>query len=186
MSARREQILQQSVGLIAGEGYAAFSMRAVARASGMTLGSLQYHFPNRDALLRGIAAHVTQSYRHSFDAQHPTPDLKDVVSFVLLDAPGAALQADRLLPQLWAMALVEPVMEELLDGLYQQYVELLEGCLLARGAQAPHAEALAIMGLLEGQVLFVGRGRRWEASGPAVFQAVHALLDARYGEGSPQ
>jgi AcrR family transcriptional regulator len=184
VSERKQQILQEGVNLIATQGYSAFSMRAVARASGLTLGALQYHFRTQEDLLRALAAHISETYRTAFDAQGEAPSLKGVVAFVLEDAPGEDLQAARLFPQLWAMALVEPIMEELLDALYQEYVDLLEGLLRERGAQAPRAEALAIMGLLEGQTLFVGRGRRWEESGPAVLEAVHALIDARYGDGS--
>ncbi|MFI0368418.1 TetR/AcrR family transcriptional regulator [Actinomadura sp. 1N219] len=51
MSAR-DQILQATLRLIGEQGIGAVTNRAVARAAGVSLGSLTYHFPNQDALLR--------------------------------------------------------------------------------------------------------------------------------------
>ena len=184
MSERKHQILQSGLQLITSEGYGAFSMRAVARRSGLTLGALQYHYRTREDLLRALATHITHTYRSAFDARTEPPTLQGVVAFVLEDIPGEGLQADRLFPQLWAMALVEPIMDELLYNLYAEYLDLLEGLLTERGEPAPRAEALVIMGLLEGQTFFVGRGRRWADHGPAALKAVHALIVARYGDGS--
>ncbi len=127
MSERKQQILRNGLQIIAADGYSAFSMRAVARASGLTLGALQDHFRTREDLLRALSAHITVTYRKAFDAQGEAPSPKGVVTVVLQDAPGEGLQADRLVPQLWAMGLVEPIMEELLDDWYQEYLDLLEG-----------------------------------------------------------
>jgi AcrR family transcriptional regulator len=186
---RKQQILQEASRIIASDGYGALTMRAVARASGIKLGALQYHFRTREDLLRALAAHIADTYRVAFDAYHATirgtaPSLQVIVAFVLEDMPGG-LQADRLFPQLWAMALVEPTMEALMDALYEEHLRLLESILSERGAQAPRAEALAIMGMLEGLTLFIGRSRRWAGDAPAVIEAACALIEARYGPGSP-
>ncbi|MCP4805206.1 MAG: TetR/AcrR family transcriptional regulator [Proteobacteria bacterium] len=185
MSTRKQQILQEAVEIVASLGYGALSMRAVARASGIKLGALQYHFRTREDLLRALTAYIAETYRTSFEALHQRPDvasLREVVGFVSEDAAGKGLHADRLFPQLWAMALVEPIMEELMDSLYEEYLTLFEELVSERGAESPRAEALALMGLLEGLTLFVGRGRRWSDDAPAVGEAVYALIDARYGE----
>lgn len=44
MSGRKQQILQAAIDIIVDQGYASLSMRAVARASDVKLGALQYHF----------------------------------------------------------------------------------------------------------------------------------------------
>ena len=107
--------------------------------------------------------------------------LRDIVRFILDDVPGSALQADRLFPQLWAMSRVEPVMETLLDGIYVEYLDKLEKRLVGMGSKAPRAEALALMSLIEGATLFVGRDRRWAEDADAVRDTVLAFVDARYG-----
>ena len=52
MSGRKQQILQSAIHIIAEEGYGALTMRALARASDLKLGALQYHYPTRDDMLR--------------------------------------------------------------------------------------------------------------------------------------
>ncbi|MDH3440256.1 MAG: TetR/AcrR family transcriptional regulator [Gammaproteobacteria bacterium] len=184
VSDRKQQILQEAIGILASEGYGNLTMRALARASGMKLGALQYHFRTWEDMLHALAAYIANTYRQSFEALKSDADtlgLRDVVQFILDDVPGSALQADRLFPQLWAMARVEPVMEALLDDIYVEYLDKLEKRLVDMGSTAPRAEALALMSLLEGATLFVGRGRRWEDDANAVRDAAFAFIDARYG-----
>jgi len=114
MSKRKQQILQNALEIIATEGYAGLTMRALARASGMKLGALQYHFRTWEELLTALAAHVATEYRRSFEVSETgdgSPGLRDVVTFLFDGDAGGKLQAERLWPQLWAMAPVQPVMK---------------------------------------------------------------------------
>lgn len=184
VSDRKQQILQEAIGIIATEGYGKLTMRALARASGMKLGALQYHFRTWEDMLRALAAYIANTYRQSFEAlksDADEPSLRDIVKFIVNDVPGSALQADKLFPQLWAMARVEPVMEALLDEIYAEYLDKLEKRLVDLGATAPRAEALALMSLMEGATLFVGSDRHWADDADAVRDAVLAFVDARYG-----
>lgn len=172
--------------LVASSGYDKLTMRAVARGSGIKLGALQYHFRTRDDLLRALAAHVAEAYRDSFEAfQAGLPggdaSVQELVQFLMEDAAGHRLQADRLFPQLWAMSLVEPIMEELMDDLYDEYLEKLAGVLEELGVQHPRAEAIVVMAMADGLTLFTGDGRRWAARGPEVTRAVFDLIEQRYG-----
>ena len=185
VSDRKQQILQEAIGIIASEGYGKLTMRALARASGMKLGALQYHFRTWEDMLRALATYIADTYRQSFEAVKSEAEalsLRDIVRFILDDSPGSALQADRLFPQLWAMAQVEPAMAEKLDELYSVYLEKLAGRLTTLGSRAPAADALAIMSLLEGALVFVGDGRRWANQRDAVRDAIRELLEARYGD----
>jgi AcrR family transcriptional regulator len=184
VSDRKQQILEEAIGIIASEGYGKLTMRALARASGMKLGALQYHFRTWEDMLRALAAYISEAYRASFEALRSDKEalsLRDIVKFILDDVPGSALQADRLFPQLWAMARVEPVMETLLDDIYVAYLDKLEKRLINMGSTAPRAEALALMSLMEGATLFVGSDRRWANDANAVRDAALAFVDARYG-----
>jgi len=184
ISDRKQQILQEAIGIIASEGYGKLTMRGLARASDMKLGALQYHFRTWEDMLGALAAHIANTYRLSFEALKSDTDelsLRDIVKFILDDTPGSALQADRLFPQLWAMAQVEPVMEALLDEIYVEYLAKLERRLVGMGSSAPRAEALVLMSLIEGSILFVGSDRRWAEDSDAVRDAALAFVDARYG-----
>ena len=55
---RKTEILRSAIELIADEGYGSLSMRALARASGMKLGALQYHFRTWDALLIALVDYI--------------------------------------------------------------------------------------------------------------------------------
>jgi hypothetical protein len=83
---------------------------------------------------------------------------------------------------MWAMAQVEPAMAEIVDELYTVYLEKLEKRLTALGIRAPAADAIAIMSLLEGTMVFVGDNRRWANHADAVRDAIRELLEARYGD----
>ena len=135
-------------------------------------------------MLAALVAYIANTYRQSFEALKLDAEvlsLRDVIKFTFDDSPGSALQADRLFPQLWAMAQVEPAMEALLDDIYMEYLDKLERRLVAMNSSAPHAEALVLMSLIEGSILFVGSDRRWAKDSAAVRDAALAFVDARYG-----
>lgn len=191
LSNRKQQILQQCCILLADKGCAAFTMRAVARASGLKLGALQYHFPSRANLMTSFVAYVANAYRTDFDrfaaAQEPSLDaLHALLDYMLVETLTATLQTQRLFPQLWAMGLVEPALQEVLDELYESYLTSIEACLVAEGVVEPRGDALAILSMLEGLTLFVDPGRRWEPHAQATVAAIRALINARYGSSSPQ
>ena len=65
---RKTEILRAAIELIADEGYGSLSMRALARASGMKLGALQYHFRTWDALLVALVAYIESEIIAAFES----------------------------------------------------------------------------------------------------------------------
>ena len=184
ISGRKQEILEEAIGIIASEGYGKLTMRALARASGMKLGALQYHFRTWEDMLRALAAHIANAYRHSFETFTSGSDslgLRELLQFSLDDEPGSALHADGLFPQLWAMARVEPVMASLLDDIYVEYLDELEKRLADEGSKTPRADALVLMSLLEGTTLFVGNNCRWADDAKSVRDAALTFIDSHYG-----
>ena len=182
---RKQKLLQTAIEIIATQGYAKLTMRALAKSDGIKLGALQYHFPTWEALLTALAQYIGDSYESSFSALKDKPggvDLDELVLFALDDIPGTFLHSDNLFPQLWAMAQVEPVMAEMLDVIYTKYLSRVEDCLIALKHSTPRAEALAIMSLIEGSTVFVGANRRWHKDA-AVFQTtILEIIRSRYGK----
>ncbi len=181
---RKQEILQAAIEIIASDGHANLSMRALARASGMKLGALQYHFRTWEDLLQALAEFIAGEYDQAFDAlaeNSASPGLRETVRFLLLDTSAdATLQSNRLFPQLWAMGQVEPVMQSLLDDIYRRYLDTLKQGFADAGSDAPRAEALAFMSMVEGSTLFLSPGRRWARDAKAVREAVLEMIDARY------
>lgn len=161
---RRKQILQAAIEIIVTEGYAALGMRSLARASGLKLGALQYHFANWETLLRSLVSYISDEYRdgwNDLNAHGVDGSPADFIKILLEDAPGSQLFSDRLWPQLSAMGQVEPLVKELLDDIYAQYLSLLERTLKASGSPTPRIEAIALMSMVEGSTIFVGGDGRW-------------------------
>ncbi|MEH6606750.1 MAG: TetR/AcrR family transcriptional regulator [Pseudomonadales bacterium] len=185
MSERKQQILQAAIDIIAGQGYGALTMRALARASDLKLGALQYHYKTRDDMLRALVGHIVEEYQQYFESVATDSDsleITDVINFLLEDAVDNALQADRLWPQLWAMGQVEPLVADLLDEIYDKYLGLIQNLIETAGSESPRAEALCLMSIIEGSTLFLGRGRRWESDAAAVNEVMLGFIEAQYGK----
>ena len=184
---RKQEILQTAIEIIEDEGYASLSMRALARASGMRLGALQYHFRTWEDLLRSLVNYISENIRagsESRNLEFDSASVTEIAAFMLEDNAGAenALFSDRLWPQLWAMEQVEPLVSDLLEEVYAKYLEFLEKAMDAAGIESLHSEALCVMSLLEGESLFTGRGRRWEGDRVLVRETILKFVEDRYGE----
>ena len=182
---RKQEIIQAAIEIIADEGYGNLSMRALARASGMKLGALQYHFRTWEDLLRALVNYIEKEIREQFEARKlhdGSASVGEIAVFMLDDSAGTAdaLLGDRLWPQLWAMEQVEPLVSDLLEEVYANYVEILQAAMEAAGVESPRAEALCLMSLLEGESLFTGSGRRWEGDRKAVRDTILKLVSERY------
>ena len=180
MADRRTEILEAAIALIVDEGYSSLTMRALAREVGMKLASLQYHFRTTDELMLGVVNHIGDTYDQSFEALRRDSEVitaRQVVGFILEDEPGKAICGDRLWPQLWAMQDVEPLVSDLVENIYERFLEVLEGSLRQAGSSMPRVEALCLMSMLEGTTIFVGEGRRWQKHAIDVSEAILKLTD---------
>lgn len=75
----RERIVQATLHLIGEEGLGAVTNRTVARAAGVSLGTLTYHFPNQSDLLREtlqtfVETEITRATARANRLQDATPD----------------------------------------------------------------------------------------------------------------
>jgi AcrR family transcriptional regulator len=57
--ARRAQLVQTAIDVLAADGYERASLSAIARAAGVSKGVISYHFDGKDELLREVVAHVS-------------------------------------------------------------------------------------------------------------------------------
>ena len=183
---RKTEILRSAIELIADEGYGSLSMRALARASGIKLGALQYHFRTWDALLIALVEYIETEIISAFDASDGSvqeSSIRNLIEFMLDEHVGTSdnLFSDRLWAQLWAMEQVEPLVSDLLEEVYAKFLIKLERLMAEQRIVNARAEALMLLSLVEGESLFVGQGRRWEKNRSAVRKAILSLVDERYG-----
>ena len=179
MSQRQQEILQTAIGIIADEGYSSLTMRHLARASGMKLGALQYHFRTWEALMRAMVEYLGNEFRELLIRWGEPLTIQRIAKMMLTED---AQTQDRVWPQLWAMQQVEPLVSDLLEDIYAEYLLLLETALKDAGNPSPRAEALCLMALLESEVLFTGQGRPWESDRSAMHKVILDFIDIRYGE----
>ncbi len=184
MSERKEQILQAAIEIIAEQGYGSLTMRALARASDLKLGALQYHYPTRNEMLRAVVGYISEQYRKAFDSlteDSKQPKITDILAFIAAEPQGGTLPEQRLWPQLWAMMQIEPLVADLVEEIYAEYLQILEKALEDVGSKAPHAEALFMMSVVEGSSLFVDSGRRWEGDADVLRATLLEFVQAKYG-----
>ena len=182
---RKREIIATAIEIIADEGYGSLTMRALARANGMKLGALQYHFRTRQELMQSLIDFLVDEVRQSLSAaglRAGSLSVREIAAFMLQGMPSDAASDDKLWPQLWAMQQVEPLVSDLLDDVYAAYLASLERAIQAAGGHSPRAEALCLMSMLEGEVLFLGAGRRWASDRQAVHDAMLEMITRRYGE----
>ena len=160
-------------------------MRSLARANGVKLGALQYHFRTWDELLRSLVGLIESQIKAEWSSRglDDGATVFEIASFMLAgtEAPGDIDFGDKLWPQLWAMEEVEPLVADLLQEVYAEYLQLLEAAMVRAGIESARGEALVLMSLLEGESLFTGPGRRWEAERVLVRATILEFVEKRYG-----
>lgn len=184
MSERKQQILKAAITIIVEQGYGALTMRALARADGIKLGALQYHFKTKDDMLRALVGYIADDYKKIFDTMDTDIDsigINGLLGIVGMDPAEGTLQLDKLAPQLWAMGQVEPLVADLIDDIYDHYLRVLEKKIEALGGESPRAEAICIMSMMEGVTLFLGEGKRWSADKEVVIETLLSFIRAKYG-----
>ena len=91
------------------------------------------------------------------------------------------IESARLWPQLRAWGLVEPRMKDMLADIYSHYMDFLIHKFTQLDCSKPKWEALAMMSLLEGASVFVGKGSTYYQDLKGVKRQVLANLEARFG-----
>ncbi|WP_286068490.1 TetR/AcrR family transcriptional regulator [Stenotrophomonas sp. 57] len=67
-TSKRDRILDAAVNVINRDGVRAVTFESVAAEAQLTRGGLLYHFPSREALLRGIDEHLVRAWETSMEA----------------------------------------------------------------------------------------------------------------------
>jgi AcrR family transcriptional regulator len=80
--ARREEVLEAALELIAEHGVAGASLRMLARRLGMSQPSLYHYFPSKDQLISAILDHSTQRMLGAGSSVPPPRSVDDAARFV--------------------------------------------------------------------------------------------------------
>lgn len=172
---RRDRIIEATLEVIASEGVDGTSMRRVAAAAGVPLGSMTYHFSGREELLTQAFARFAGRAAHRFDARLRRERAGDraggaraVVDLVLRGVHRTP--SDLLLAQeLYSLAAREPGFRLITEAWMARSRAALEHCFDSRTAALLDA-------LIEGLTLHRALGAT-ELTRDAVIEAVARLVD---------
>ena len=185
-AARRRQILDAAGRCFVRNGFHATSMQDVLQEAGLSAGAVYRYFPSKSAIVTAIAEETVGDVIQVIDevtGAEPVPPVEETMARVLdaVDAHTGPQGNARIAMQVWAEALREPALADLVQVTYRRirskFVEL------AREAQAAgriHADAdpehvgTVLFGMVPGYVL-----QRLLVGGvdPAVYRAgLRALL----------
>lgn len=62
-----QKVLDAVVDLLVQHGYEGVSVRKVAAAAGVSIGTVQYHFPTKDAMLAAASDHVARTFQQHLE-----------------------------------------------------------------------------------------------------------------------
>ncbi len=162
---RLSEIIQATRDLMIRAGGTSLSVRAVAKSIGIKLASLQYHVPNKEALLQLVLEDAIERYTAELkvlqvkDAQSPVQAFEDAVRwFVTQDEAWDEITAFEL--QLWSLAETDRQAREALDRYLAIYIDFLTS-LIAQArpdlTQEGHrTRAISVASLIEGSTV-IGR-----------------------------
>ena len=180
----RARILDAARGLLVETGPESLTLRGVAARAELSLGNLQFHYPDLDALLADLLQHGLQGTEDAI-RRRSVDHGEDVVTAgadVLLaqhDDPASI----RLFFSLWALAVGRPALRRLLRRFYVDFVARVARSL----PPGPHAEdrAWLIVALLEGSsVLRTLAGAKRNAHDAALKEALLSLANGDANPGS--
>ena len=106
---RAREIIATARAILATEGNAGLSMRAIATRMGVSLSNVQHYYPRRDALLEAVFSNMLQDYQDGMDRilsvkakGTRTQQFAAVIAYVLEEI--TIPEASAVMRELWALA----------------------------------------------------------------------------------
>jgi AcrR family transcriptional regulator len=153
---RAEEILVTACAAFIADGYAAFSLRQVAAAAGVRLGTLQYYYPTREALLSATIERALKTWRQGFTAvadQTDVPAAERIRRLLHLNLDYIVnTDAASLLFEVFALAQHEPFARTLLQAYYLEYRLMFVRLFREISPELPDDRAMALATLLTSQM----------------------------------
>jgi AcrR family transcriptional regulator len=164
-------ILEAAKNVLVDEGFAALSLREVAKRAGMTVGNVGYYFPSKDSLLVALAEHIFDRWDARF-RRHLPPGLAGGEAIFLhsirfMIEENKRPKTKSLLLEMWAMANRSRAIMRMMDTFYRRMRTWIEAMLEEIDPNAsPHARRLRaalITAQIEGLMLLIGPNSLAEA-----------------------
>lgn len=175
----RERILRAAMRVVGEHGVEAVSNRRLAREAGVALGSLTYHFPSQNELLReAMMLYVSEEVERlgglAEKIRAGEPTVEEVAAEVERTLVGTVYGPEQIAElELHLQAARDPDLQEASRRCFAAYDEVAMAALEALGMPSDEAHARIVVALIGGVALrFVGTGERDE---PALALGLMAL-----------
>lgn len=165
--ARILQILEAAFDIVMSKGYAALTLREIARSCGIRVGAVNYYYATKEDLIRDLLEAAVTPYKDFADEIEkdasitPEQKLRTMIEMILDDARGEA--TTKFYPELWALSNHDPFVSNLIDQTYAAQRAVFERLILAinpaLSAKSAQDLALYMSSSLIGMVVFVGHKR---------------------------
>ena len=160
---RRRMLLDAARGVIAERGLHATTIRDIAAAGGVAVGTVTYHFSGIEEVLAGVLENEMESYSAPIwgAAAKAATGLAGLTALIdgLLASDARTLEHWKLWLDFWALAAHYPQYSSWQSRVYRDLHQLAEG-VLARGLDDgslvvgdPAGEAVELIALLDGLVV---------------------------------
>ncbi|MGZ9811413.1 TetR family transcriptional regulator C-terminal domain-containing protein [Pseudoroseicyclus sp. H15] len=130
--ARRQQLIEATIEVIAKFGFARTTLTEVARTAGLSHGLVNFHFASKEKLLGATLAYLSEEYRANWisalQAAGPSP-AERLHALILADFVPAISTPARLSAwcAFWGEAQSRPLYQESSSGFDEEYIEMQEG-----------------------------------------------------------
>lgn len=120
--AGHEQILRAAIDILIEEGFTGLTMRRIATRCGLKPGNLNYYFPTKEDLVRGLLDAIITSYEVEFQiivsdtTASAAERLERLCNLVLEDI--LTKKTTRIFPELWARSNHDPFISDRMHELY--------------------------------------------------------------------
>jgi AcrR family transcriptional regulator len=187
----RERILRTALALIGREGIGALSNRRLAAQAGVSLGSLTYHFPSQDSLLReslllyvGEEVARREAITAALRARRPHPSRQEVAAEVQRIADETVDRPEQLAElELHLFAAREPALQEASRRCFAAYEALAAAALEALGVPDASRHAATVVAVIAGMGVRQLGGGRHDVEGLAA--ALSTIVRGALAEGEP-
>jgi AcrR family transcriptional regulator len=120
----RSVIVSAAQRVLEDEGYADLSLRHVADAAGVAVGNLTYYCRNKQALVRAVIEALVEEFsagmmqRFENLSRSPAENFQVVIDWLITES--AARKTNRVMRELWVMALHDPFVAGAVDDFYDE------------------------------------------------------------------
>ena len=159
---RRISILSTALDILLAKGYSKLSMRGVAKIAGISLGNLQYHFPNRQALVQALLENFIEQtilkIQDQFSIGNSSSEFQmDDIIDIAFQGQGSK-DACNAIYEIWALSAHDEEASCILKSYYERYCAMMTGLVQRLNPELPpetaKRKAALLMSLFEGLFAF--------------------------------